>query len=242
MSSSPWVMYDEIPSFDFAGVNHYRMEVTQGFMRLLVNEVEVATPSGDFGLDSRIGFVSFGDPTNYALSESRLSVVDCGFEQTNLLYFNDFESPAVFRDTTGRDVSQQSVDSLYSRPDAPFQQVATVETLENDGGVAFGAGYEDPQGLAGSHSLGMLSSAQEDRLALQLDVADATSVVVQADISAIDLDGSEDRSVYRSRSSWSDSTMRRAASSTSRRPAFPSLRLRSRAAASRTEESSIGPA
>lgn len=67
-----------------------------------------------------------------------------------LLYENDFESPTGFVDTSGRDVSSQSVNTLYDQPGFVFQQIFTVETLEIQGGVAFGSGYSDPSGIGGS--------------------------------------------------------------------------------------------
>jgi hypothetical protein len=106
-----------------------------------------------------------------------------------LLYSNDFESPAGFVDTTGKDVSQQTVDSLYSLAGFQFQQTFTVETLHITGGVAFGTGYSDPAGTGGSYALGMLSSVQNDLAALTFDIGSFSFLNVGMDISAIDLDG-----------------------------------------------------
>ena len=107
----------------------------------------------------------------------------------DLLYENDFEAPNGFVDTTGRDVSQQTVNALYDRPGFTFQQLNTVETLEINGGVAFGTGYSDPQGLGGNYVLGLLSIVQNDKLSLTFDVGSFDFLNVRLDLSAIDLDG-----------------------------------------------------
>ncbi len=106
-----------------------------------------------------------------------------------ILYSNDFESPVGFVDTTGKDVSQQTVDSLYSLAGFQFQQTFTVETLHITGGVAFGTGYSDPAGTGGNYALGMLSSVQNDLAALTFDIGSLSFLNVGLDISAIDLDG-----------------------------------------------------
>jgi hypothetical protein len=108
---------------------------------------------------------------------------------STILYTNTFESPVGFSDTTGRDVSQQSVNALYGLPGFLFQQINTVETLENNGGVAFGLGYSDPEARGGNHSIGMLCCVQDDRLSLTFDVGAFDFLNVFLDISAIDLDG-----------------------------------------------------
>lgn len=111
-----------------------------------------------------------------------------------VLYVQDFESPndpPGFVDTTGRDVSQQTVNSLYGDqpPGFSFQQDFTVETLEINGGFAFGTGYSDPAGIGGNYALGMLASVQNDKLRLTFDVGSFNFLNVQMDISSIDLDG-----------------------------------------------------
>lgn len=104
-----------------------------------------------------------------------------------ILYVQDFETPndpPGFIDTTGRDVSQQTVNQLYGgQPSGfSFEQDFTVATLEINGGVAFGAGYSDPAGIGGDHALGMLSSVQDDRLRLTFDVGTFAFLNLQIDI------------------------------------------------------------
>jgi len=106
-----------------------------------------------------------------------------------LLYSNNFESPVGFVDTTGLDVSLQPVNSLYGRPGFLFQQRNTVETLELKGGVAWGTGYQDPEGNGGSYAIGMLATAQDDWLSLTFNAGTFDFLNVGMDITAVDLAG-----------------------------------------------------
>ncbi len=111
-----------------------------------------------------------------------------------ILYTQDFESPndpPGFMNTTGRDVSQQLINTLYGDqpPGFTFQQQFTVETLLVTGTVAFGSGYSDPAGIGGNYTAGMLSSVQPDLLWLTFDVGEFDFLNLRMDISSIDLDG-----------------------------------------------------
>ncbi len=106
-----------------------------------------------------------------------------------ILYQNDFESPNGFVDNTGRDVSLQSVNSLYGQPGFLFQQIFTVETLEINGTAAFGGGYQDPSGTGGNYAIGMLSHVQNDHLSLTFDAGTNAFLNFGIDVSHIDLDG-----------------------------------------------------
>jgi hypothetical protein len=117
-----------------------------------------------------------------------------GVKAAVILYDQNFESPnnpPGFIDTTGRDVSQQTVNALYGGqpPGFTFSQVFTVETLEINGGTAFGDGYSDPSGRGGNYALGMLSSVQDDLLGLSFSVGTFDFLNVAMIISSIDLDG-----------------------------------------------------
>jgi hypothetical protein len=107
-----------------------------------------------------------------------------------ILYDQDFEAPSGFVDTSNRDVSQQTVNSLYGNQPVgfTFAQAFTVETLHITGGQAYGSGYQDPSGVGGDYSLGMLSSTQDDRLGLSFNVAGNQFLNLRMDISSIDLD------------------------------------------------------
>lgn len=108
---------------------------------------------------------------------------------STLLYSQNFESPSGFVNN-GKDLSQQSVNTLYANQPTGFvfSQQYTVETLRTDGTLAFGTGYQDPQQIAGSYALGMLSGVQNDLLGLSFDVGAYDFLNFQFNLSSIDLD------------------------------------------------------
>lgn len=114
-----------------------------------------------------------------------------GAAATTVLYQQNFEAPVGFVDTSGVDVSQQSVNSLYGNqpPGFTFAQQHTVETLELNGGVAFGTGYIDSSGRAGNYMGGMLSTGQDDRLGLAFNVGGNQFLNMSIDVTSIDLAG-----------------------------------------------------
>ena len=106
-----------------------------------------------------------------------------------VLYDQDFENPTGFVNQAGDVNITRSVNQLYSNQPAGFEfaQAFTVETLFLNGNQAFGTGYSDPSGIGGNYALGMLSSAQNDRLGLAFDVGANDFLNVFMDISSIDL-------------------------------------------------------
>lgn len=112
-------------------------------------------------------------------------------QATTILYQQDFENPTGFVDTSGIDVSQQQVNSLYGNqpPGFTFAQQFTVETLEVNGGTAFGTGYIDNAGTAGDYMIGMLSSGQQDLLGLAFNVGNNDFLNMSIDVTSIDLAG-----------------------------------------------------
>ncbi|NET54785.1 MAG: hypothetical protein F6K47_00805 [Symploca sp. SIO2E6] len=114
---------------------------------------------------------------------------------TTVLYDQDFENPTGFVDTSGGDVSQQSVNSLYGNQPVgfAFSQRFTVETLLITGNSAFGTGYSDSSGVGGNYALGMLADTsipggQDDLLGLAFNVGDNDFLNARLDISSIDSD------------------------------------------------------
>lgn len=105
-----------------------------------------------------------------------------------LLYSQNFESPVGFINN-GKDLSQQSVNTLYANQPTGFvfSQQYTVETLLASGNLAYGTGYQDPQNKAGDYVLGMLSTVQNDLLGLAFDVGTYDFLNFQFDLSSIDL-------------------------------------------------------
>jgi hypothetical protein len=106
-----------------------------------------------------------------------------------LLYSQNFESPVGFVNN-GKDLSQQSVNTLYANQPVGFvfSQTFTVETMLVGGTQAFGSGYQDPQGKAGSYALSMLSSVQNDYLGMAFNVGGFDFLNFRFDLSSIDLD------------------------------------------------------
>lgn len=102
-----------------------------------------------------------------------------------IIFQNDFNNPTGFINGAGSgytDVSQQQVNDLYG---STFTQSFTVETIQINPSQL----YSDPSGIGGDYALGMLSSAQDDRLWLTFDVGSLSFVNISLDISSIGLEG-----------------------------------------------------
>ncbi len=114
------------------------------------------------------------------------------------LYDQNFESPnnpPGFINGFGsgyKDVSQQTVNSLYGGQPAGFSfaQNYTVETVLLTGTQAFGTGYSDPSGIGGNYAVGMLSSVQNDLLGLSFNVGTFDFFNFTVDVSSLGLNGS----------------------------------------------------
>lgn len=114
------------------------------------------------------------------------------------LYDQDFESPSGYVNNFGSgydDLSQQSVNSLYGNQPVgfTFAQTFTVETLLLTGNQVFGTGYSDASGQGGNYALGMLGTAQDDRLGLSFNVQNFDFFNFQVDISSLGIDHPEGR-------------------------------------------------
>lgn len=106
-----------------------------------------------------------------------------------VLYTQDFENPTGFVNRVG-DLDFVPVNNLYGNqpPGFQFANSFTVETLLVGGNIAWsGLGYRDPQGVAGRHVIGMLSTAQDDQLGLSFNVGSNRFLNFQLDFSSIDL-------------------------------------------------------
>jgi hypothetical protein len=110
-----------------------------------------------------------------------------------ILLVQDFENPNVawVEASAGKDISQQSINDLYSNQPAGFiyAQQWTVETFLINGDRAFGSGYIDSSGAAGDHLVGMLENRQLDLLGLAFDVGADNFLNVSIDITSLDVDG-----------------------------------------------------
>jgi MYXO-CTERM domain-containing protein len=109
--------------------------------------------------------------------------------ETIVLYDQDFESPTGFVNDGGDVNSFRTVDQLYGGqpPGFTFTQDFTVETLLVGGTQAWGTGFQDPQGKAGTYTLGLLSDTQNDLLGLPFDVGIHPYLNFRLNISSIDL-------------------------------------------------------
>lgn len=122
---------------------------------------------------------------------SALTILACAAPSSAavLLYAQDFENPTGFVNRVG-DLDFVPVNNLYGNQPVGFQfgNSFTVETLLVGGNIAWGGnGYRDPQGIAGRHVLGMLSSAQDDLIGLSFNVGAFRFLNFQLDVSSIDL-------------------------------------------------------
>ena len=107
--------------------------------------------------------------------------------QTVLLYSNDFESPNVpIVVNCGNSLDNRTINELYGTPDFSFQQQFTVEAVQLDDPQGL---YDNPSGLGGLYAVGMLATAQEDRLALTFDGQGRDFINVGMLLSSIDVQG-----------------------------------------------------
>lgn len=107
--------------------------------------------------------------------------------ESQVLYTNDFETPNMaLVASCGNSLDPVGINVLYGTSGFVFQQVNTVEgVVVHDPGAL----YSDPSGTAKNYALGMLSSYQDDQLALTFDVTGKSFLNVGFDLSAIDVNG-----------------------------------------------------
>jgi hypothetical protein len=110
-------------------------------------------------------------------------------QAATILYSQGFEAPVGWVQGFYTDVSDRPVNSLYANQPTGFvfAQAFTVETVWITGGNAFGTGYSDPTGRGGNYALGMLSSVQDDLLAMSFDVGSLAFLNFQFDVSRLAL-------------------------------------------------------
>lgn len=124
------------------------------------------------------------------IAAAAFSAFAMGAAQANtVLYTQNFENPVGFV-SNGKSLSQQTVNSLYANQPAGFvfSQEYTVETIRIGDAGAFGTGYKDPQGKAGSYALGMLQNVEDDKLGMAFDIGAFAFLNFQFDFSTIELD------------------------------------------------------
>jgi hypothetical protein len=107
------------------------------------------------------------------------------FGQSVVLYTNDFESPNVpIVINCGNSLDTTGINALYGSAGFVFNQVNTVEAVSVKQAL-----YSDPEGNGGNYALGMLSTAEDDKLALTFDAQGRAFVNVGLDLSSIDVSG-----------------------------------------------------
>jgi len=107
--------------------------------------------------------------------------------QSVVLYSNDFESPNVpVVINCPNSLDTRGIELLYGAPGFAFNQQFTVEAVVHADPSGL---YSNPEGVGGALSLGMLSTAEDDKLALTFDRQGRTYINVGLDISSIDVSG-----------------------------------------------------
>ncbi len=107
--------------------------------------------------------------------------------ESRVLYTNDFETPNMaLVASCGNSLDPVGINALYGTAGFVFQQVNSVEGVVVHDPSAL---YSDPSGIAKNYALGMLSSFQDDQLALTFDVTGKSFLNVGFDLSAIDVEG-----------------------------------------------------
>lgn len=107
--------------------------------------------------------------------------------QTVVLYANDFEHPNVTPAVNcGNSLDTRGIDLLYGAPGFRYQQTFTVEAVLISDAQGL---YTDPSGVGGAYALGLLSTAENDLLALTFDRQGRQFLNVGLDLSAIDVFG-----------------------------------------------------
>jgi hypothetical protein len=104
-----------------------------------------------------------------------------------LLYANDFETPnQAIAINCGNSLDTTPIQTLYGTAGFTYNQTFTVEavSITDAGGL-----YSNPEGKGGAYALGMLSSAEDDHLALTFDREGRAFVNVGFDLSPIDVNG-----------------------------------------------------
>lgn len=108
-------------------------------------------------------------------------------EDSITLYENDFEKPnQPVMASCGNSLDQTGVNTTYGRPGYMFIEHFSVETLVLHDTAQKYRGQRDKNG---DYALGMLGTAQDDKLAFRFDVMGQHYLNVAMDVSSIDVQG-----------------------------------------------------
>jgi hypothetical protein len=111
-------------------------------------------------------------------------------QAVTVLFTQNWETPNGFVNDGGDVNIYRTVNQNYVNQPAGFTywQPYTTEMLLVGGTQAFGVGFKDPETVAGSYVVSLLSSAQDDRLGMAFNVGANKFLNFKLDISSIDLD------------------------------------------------------
>jgi hypothetical protein len=116
-----------------------------------------------------------------------MAVSEASQPVTVVLYSNNFESPNVpLAVNCGNSLDTRGINFLYGKPGFTYDQVFTVEGVSINDPLHL---YSDPEGKGGNYAIGMLTSAQDDKLALHFSKQGHSIINVGFDLSSIDVNG-----------------------------------------------------
>jgi hypothetical protein len=138
------------------------------------------------GASALLASCSAGEPQGQQLA-SEAAVSEAAQPVTVVLYSNNFESPNVpLAVNCGNSLDTRGINFLYGKPGFTYDQVFTVEGVNIHDPLHL---YSDPEGKGGNYSIGMLTSAQDDKLALHFSKQGHSLINVGFDLSSLDVSG-----------------------------------------------------
>ena len=118
---------------------------------------------------------------------SSLCVPASGEAQTKVLYGNDFEVPNLLPEINcGDALDWRGINQLYGSESFNFEQEFSVEAIHLNNPLDL---YQNVGESHGNFAIGMLSSRQNDKLALTLKTQGASFLNLGLDLSSIDVQG-----------------------------------------------------
>ena len=107
--------------------------------------------------------------------------------QTRVLYGNDFEQQNLAAEINcGETLDWRGINQLYGDEHFSFEQTFSVEAVHIHNPADL---YNDPSDDHGDYAIGMLSTREDDQLALTFDAEGATYLNLGLDLSSIDVKG-----------------------------------------------------
>lgn len=127
------------------------------------------------------------DDPRWSLEAAEDATGEASQAATVVLYSNNFETANVpLQVNCGNSLDARGINLLYGQPGFVYNQQFTVEAITVHDPAHL---YSDPQGKAGNYAIGMLSSVQNDKLALTFNRQGHRFINVGFDLSSIDVSG-----------------------------------------------------